>query len=64
MAQNIDQIINDFSHRIMKAMQVLMGKRYHLNINCHAIENFSYLFEDRRLITLEGGETPMAYCSV
>ena len=64
MAQNIDQCINDLSHRIMEEMQVLMGERYPLSINCHGIENLSYLFEDRCLITLEGGETPMAYCSV
>ena len=35
MAQNIDQCINDFSHRIMKEMQLLMGERYPLYIYCH-----------------------------
>ena len=64
MAENIDQFINDFSHRIMKEMQLLMGERYSLYINCHGIENLSYLFENQCLITLEGCETPMAYCSV
>ena len=51
--------INDFSHRIMKEMQFLMGERYPLYMNCHGIENLSYLFENQFLITLEGGETPM-----
>ena len=60
MAQNIDQFINDLSHRIMKEMQLHMDERYHLHINCHAIENLSYLFENRCLITLERSETPMA----
>ena len=64
MAQNIDLFINDFSHRIMQEMQLLKGERYPLYINCHGIENLSYLFENRCLIPLEGGETPMAYCSV
>ena len=64
MAQNIDQFINDLSHRIMKEMQLLMGERYPLGINFLGIENLSYLFENRCLITLEGGETPMAYCSI
>ena len=64
MAQNIDQCINDCSQRIMKEMQLLMGERYPLCINCHGIENRSYLFASRCLITLEGGETPIAYCSV
>ena len=64
MAQNIDQFINDFSHRIMKEMQLLMGERYPLGINCLWIENLSYLFENRCLITLDGGETLMAYCSI
>ena len=64
MAQNIDQFIHDFSHRMMKEVQLLMGERYPLYINCHGIENLSYSFENRCLITLEGGETPMAYCSV
>ena len=49
MAQNIDQGINDFSHRIMKEMQLLLGERYPLYINCHEIENLSYLFENRCL---------------
>ena len=39
MAENIDQLINDSSHRIMKEMQLLMGERYPLYINCHGIEN-------------------------
>ena len=64
MAQNIDQCINDFSHRIVKEMQHLMGERYPLDINFLGIENLSYLFENRCLITLEGGETSMAYCSI
>ena len=64
MTQNIDQFINDFSHRLMKEMQLLMGKRYPLGINCPGKENLSYLFENQCLITLEGGETPMAYCSI
>ena len=64
MAQNIDQFINDLSHRIMKEMQLLMGERYPLGINFLGIENLSYLFENRCLITLQGGETPMAYCSI
>ena len=64
MAQNIDQFINDLSHRIMKEMQLLMGEKYPLGINFLGIENLSYLFENRCLITLEGGETPMAYCSI
>ena len=64
MAQNIDQCINDLSHRIMKEMQLLMGERYPLGINFLGIENLSYVFENRRLITLEGGETLMAYCSI
>ena len=33
MAQNIDQFINDFSQRIMKKMQLLMGERHPLYIN-------------------------------
>ena len=63
MAQNIDQCMNDFLQRIMKEMQLLMGERYPLYFNCNWIENLLYLFENRCLITLEGGETPMAYCS-
>ena len=62
MAQNIDQFISDFSHRIMKEMQHFMGERYPLYINCHGIEKLSYLFENRCLITLEGGETPIVRC--
>ena len=58
MADNIDQFINDFSDRIMNEMQLLMGERYALYINYHGIENLSYLFENRCLITLKGGETP------
>ena len=42
----------------------LMVERYPLGINCLGIENLSYLFENRCLITLEGVETPMAYCSI
>ena len=64
MAQSIDQFINDFSYRKMKEMQLLVGERFPLYINCHGVENLSYLFEDRCLVTLEGGETPMAYFSV
>ena len=64
MAYNIDQGINDFSQRIMKEMQLLMGERYPLGINCLGIENLSYLFENRCLITLEGGEALMASCSI
>ena len=64
MAQNIDQSINDSSHRKMKEMQLLMGERYPSHISCHGIENLPYLFENQCLITLEGGKTPMAYCLV
>ena len=64
MAQNIDQCINDFSHKIMKEMQLLMGERYPLGINYLGIENLSHLFENRFLIALKGGETPMVYCSI
>ena len=64
MTNKIDQFINDFSHRIMKEMQLLMGERYPLGINCIGIENLLHLFENRCLTTLEGGETPMAYCSI
>ena len=46
MAQNIDQFINDISHRIMKEMQLLMGERYPPGINFLGIENLSYLFEN------------------
>ena len=62
--RNIDQSINDSSHRIMKEMQLFMVERSALHINCHGIENLSYLFENRCLITIEGGEMPLAYCSV
>ena len=48
----------------MKEMQLLMGERYPLGIDFFGIENLSYLFENRCLIALEGGETPMAYCSI
>ena len=58
------QCINDFSHRMMKEMQLLMCERYPLGINCLGIENLSYLFENQCLITLEGGETPMVCCSI
>ena len=64
MAKNIDQFINDLLHRIMEEMQLLVGERYLLGINCLGIENLSYLFENQCLITLEGGETSMAYCSI
>ena len=60
----MDQSINDSSHRIMKEMQFLMGERYPPHINCHGIENLPHLFGNRCLITLEGGEMPVAYCSV
>ena len=62
--KNIDQFIHDFSHRMMKEMQLLMGKKYLLYINCHGIENLPCLFENRCLVALEGGETPTAYCLV
>ena len=39
IASNIDQSINDSSHRILKEMQLLMDERYPLYINCHGIEN-------------------------
>ena len=57
MAENIDQSINDFSHRIMKEMQLLTGERYPLGINCLGTENLSYLFENRclRLLREEQG---------
>ena len=47
----------------MKEMELLMGERYPPDINCNGIENLPYLFENRCLITHEGGETPIAYCS-
>ena len=64
MALNIDQSIIESSHRIMNEMQFLMGGRYPPDINCHGSENLPYVFEYRCLITLEEGETPIAYCSV
>ena len=64
MTQNINQCINDLSHRIMKEMQLLMGEGYPLGIDFLGIENPSYVFENRCVITLEGGETLMAYCSI
>ena len=64
MVYNIDQCINDFSHRIMKEMKLLVGERYPVGINCLGIENYPYLFENRCLTTLEGGEMPMSYCSI
>ena len=66
MAQNIDQFINDFSHRITKEMQLLKGEGYPLGINFLGTENLSYLFENRCLITFEGGETlpQNSYCSI
>ena len=33
-------------------------------VNCHGIENLPNLFENRCPIALEGGETPIAYCSL
>ena len=48
----------------MKEMQLLMAGRYHPYINCHRIENLLYLFENRCLITLEGGQAALAYCLV
>ena len=48
----------------MKEMQLLMGERNPLGINCLGIENLLFLFENRCLITLEGGGTLMAYCSI
>ena len=62
--KNIDQSIKDSSHKIMKEMQLLSGKRYPPHIICHEIESLSHLFQNRCLITLEGGETPIAYCSL
>ena len=41
-----------------------MGETYPSHINCHGIENLPYLFGNRCLKTLEGGETPIAYYSV
>ena len=64
MAQNIDQCISDLAHRIMKEIQLLIGERYPQGINFLGTENLSYVFEDRCLITLEGSETLMAYCSI
>ena len=64
MAQNMNQFINDFSHRITKEMQLLMVERYPLGMNFLGIENLSYMLENRCLITLEGGEKPMANCSI
>ena len=52
MVQNIDQCINDLSHKIIKEMQFLMGERYPLGINFLGIENLSHLFENRGLIAL------------
>ena len=49
---------------IMKEMQLFVGERCHLGINCLGIENLSYLFENQCLITLEEDEMPMAYCSI
>ena len=60
----MDQSINDSSHRIMKGMQLLMGERYSLDTYCHGIDNLPYLLENRCLIALEGGESPIANCSV
>ena len=45
-------------------MQLLMGERYPLGIDCLGIENLLYLFENRCLITLEEGGTHIAYCSI
>ena len=58
IAENIDQCINDFLHRIMKEMQFLMGERYPLGIDCLGIVNLSYLFENQCLITIEGRKRP------
>ena len=38
-----------------------MGERYPLCINGHGIENLSYLFENKCLVALDGGETLTAY---
>ena len=46
---------------MMKEMQLIMGERHPPDINCDGIENLSYLFENRCLITLEGGETPIKF---
>ena len=48
----------------MNEMKLFMAERYPVSINCLGIENLSYLFENRCLMTLEGGATPMAYCSI
>ena len=45
-------------------MQLLIDERYPPHTNCHVVENLPYLFENRCHITLEGGETPIAYFSV
>ena len=36
-----------------------MGERYPLQICCHGIERFSYLFENLCPVTLESGEHPL-----
>ena len=41
-----------------------MDERYPLGINGLGIENLPCLFENQRLITLEGDETLMAYFSI
>ena len=58
IAENINQCINDFSHRIMREMQFLMGERYPLGIDCLGIVSLSCLFENQCLITIEGRKRP------
>ena len=58
MAQNIDQFINDFWHRIIKEMQLHMGERYPLYINCHGIENLSYCLKNDVFQLLREVERP------
>ena len=50
IAKNIDQCINDFSHKMIKEMQFLLGERYPLGINFLRIENLLHLFENQCLI--------------
>ena len=54
---NIDQIMNDPSHRSIKKMQLFVGERHPLHINRHWIENLCYLFENRCHITLQRDQT-------
>ena len=45
-------------------MQFLMVESYLRYIYCHGVKNPLYLFENLRLVTLDSGERPIAYCSV